>query len=117
MIVVIADDFSGSAEVAGIGLKFGLSVQVQTHFNPTAISEMVIIDSHTRSIDQAQAKLRIKSIMAGTTDVRIEWLYKKGSSTNGEMILEGFKDARIRVKRFTISKPQWFCLIIICQKS
>ena len=31
MIVVIADDFTGAAEIGGIGLKYGLKVVIETN--------------------------------------------------------------------------------------
>lgn len=89
MIIVIADDFSGAAEIAGIGLRFGLSVEVQTNFDAKSFSDLVIIDSNTRSVDQAEAGSRIKLIAGELKKLEIEWIYKKiDSLLRGHIITE-----------------------------
>ena len=49
MIIVLADDFSGAAELAGIGFRYGLNVQIQLEFLENTEADILIIDTNTRS--------------------------------------------------------------------
>jgi uncharacterized protein YgbK (DUF1537 family) len=42
MIVVLADDFSGAAEIAGIAHRHGLSAEVQTDFTPGDVDCVIV---------------------------------------------------------------------------
>ena len=41
MIIVIADDFTGAAELAGIGLRYGLRVKILTDLDQLVNAELV----------------------------------------------------------------------------
>jgi D-threonate/D-erythronate kinase len=55
MIAVIADDFTGAAELAGISLRYGLSVSVHLDNNIDANADVVIISTDSRSMQKAAA--------------------------------------------------------------
>lgn len=55
MIVVIADDFSGASEIAGIGWRYGLSTEVQLTFNAESNADLLVVDADTRSQNKKQA--------------------------------------------------------------
>lgn len=50
MIVVVADDFTGAVELAGVGLRYGLKAEVQTVVSPNTKAELAVIDADTRSL-------------------------------------------------------------------
>ena len=80
MMVVIADDLSGAAELAGIAQSCGLSAEVQTAFDPRAEAGVVAVDSNTRSRPGEEARLRTAQIAAEILASRPEWIYKKTDS-------------------------------------
>jgi len=49
MMVVVADDFSGAAELAGIAWQYGFETVVQTHGEEIPPCEILIIDLNIRS--------------------------------------------------------------------
>jgi len=55
MIVIIADDFTGAAELAGISLRYGLSVSVHLDNEIDANADVVIISTDSRSMQKAAA--------------------------------------------------------------
>lgn len=64
-LFVIADDLTGAAEIAGIGLRFGLSTQLVVQ--PTAIgqatADLTVVNADTRSLPESEAR-RIVSAVA-----------------------------------------------------
>ena len=50
MIIVIADDFTGAAEIGGIGLKNGLNVVIETDNIESSDADLLIIATDTRSL-------------------------------------------------------------------
>lgn len=81
MIVVIADDISGAAELAGVARGRGLSAEVQTRFYPDSTAKVVAIDTDTRSLPAEQAAGIVgnltKAVMASG---KASWIYKKTDS-------------------------------------
>ncbi len=49
MIAVIADDFSGAAEIAGIAWRYGLQAVLQTDLDLSVNYDVVVIDADTVS--------------------------------------------------------------------
>ena len=80
MIVVIADDITGAAELAGIAFSHGFTSEVQTEFNSKTDADVICLDTNTRllTVEDAAAKLRAlaKRIVAAKPD----WIYKKTDS-------------------------------------
>jgi uncharacterized protein YgbK (DUF1537 family) len=50
MIAVIADDFTGAAELAGISLRYGLTVSVCLHDEISTDADVLIISTDSRSL-------------------------------------------------------------------
>lgn len=89
MIAVIADDFTGAAELAGIGYRFGLAVEVQTSVVPETTAELLVIDTDSRSIPQDIAVGRVKAIMHELIGMPIDWIFKKTDSVlRGHVLAE-----------------------------
>ena len=78
MILVIADDLSGAAELAGIAASHGYSAEVHTDFDPTSRVDVVAVDSRTRSLTPEPAAAHVAKIIR--TAINPDWIYKKTDS-------------------------------------
>jgi len=77
MIVVLADDFSGAAEIAGIASRYGLRTILQTDIDLSGNYDVVIVDTNTRSKQEKEAREILKKIARTVSGSQIEWIYKK----------------------------------------
>jgi uncharacterized protein YgbK (DUF1537 family) len=80
MIVVIADDFTGAAELAAIGLRYGLKAEVQTKLNLQTDSELLVIDTDTRSCSASEARSKVQQVITQLLKIQPDWIYKKVDS-------------------------------------
>lgn len=80
MIVVIADDISGAAELAGVAFERGLSSEVQTRFDPESMAAVVALDTDSRSLKPEQAARRVGGIAREVAAARPALIYKKTDS-------------------------------------
>ena len=80
MICVIADDFTGAAEIGGVALRYGLSVEVQSAFCPEADVELICIDADTRSCSSQEAARRAQTIARQCRAASIDRVFKKVDS-------------------------------------
>lgn len=82
MIIVIADDLTGAGEIGGIGLDYGISVEVQRGFCSKTDVQLLVIDTDTRSLSPQRAghKIRRMAQCLNTAGIPIEWVYKKTDS-------------------------------------
>lgn len=80
MIVVIADDLTGAAELAGAALQHGLSAEVQTVFNPGATAEVICVDTDTRMLPPDQAAERVAGVTRKAVAAKPAWIFKKCDS-------------------------------------
>lgn len=62
MIVVLADDLTGAAEIGGIAWRYGLSAEIQTAFQPASDADLIVIDTNTRSCDPLAAAQRVSAL-------------------------------------------------------
>src|SRR4030095_1180216 len=76
-IVVIADDLSGAAELAGIANLRGLSSEVQRAFDPDCDADLIAIDTDSRRLPQEEAARRVDSVARIVISARPAWIYKK----------------------------------------
>jgi D-threonate/D-erythronate kinase len=77
MLAVLADDFTGAAEVAAIGHRYGLVAEVHTTFQPGSTGDLVVVDTHTRSSTRAAAGRRVAEEVARLRDAGLECIYYK----------------------------------------
>jgi uncharacterized protein YgbK (DUF1537 family) len=63
MIVVIADDMTGAAELGGIGLRYGLRVLIAADIIPNKDTELLVVYTNARSLSKNEAV----KVMAGLT--------------------------------------------------
>lgn len=80
MIAVIADDFTGAAEIGGIGLRHGLNVVIETEPVNGDDADLLIIATDTRSMEEGDAAKHIKYITRELLTLNPEMIYKKVDS-------------------------------------
>ena len=81
MIIVIADDLTGTAELGGVGLRFGLRVEVQTEFDSNSNADLLVIDTDSRSVSAGQAAQKLETIGRQIEEqIEAPWIYKKTDS-------------------------------------
>lgn len=77
MIAVVADDLTGAAELGGIGLRYNLAVEVQTEFNPATNTDLLIINTDSRSKKESMATADTAAAMEQLVALQPEFIYKK----------------------------------------
>jgi uncharacterized protein YgbK (DUF1537 family) len=80
MIVVIADDLSGAAELAGAACRHGLRAEVQTVFFPGTNADVVCVDTDSRLLPSAEAAQRVAAVTRDVIAVNPRWIFKKCDS-------------------------------------
>jgi uncharacterized protein YgbK (DUF1537 family) len=77
MIAVIADDFTGAAEIGGIGLRYGLSVVIETENIQHHNADLLIIATDTRSLPAQEAGAQIFKVTKELQKLKPELIFKK----------------------------------------
>lgn len=77
MIAIIADDFTGAAEIGGVGLKYGLNVVIETKFENNVSVDLWIIAADTRSLSAEEAAKEIEKITAQLLVKKPKYIFKK----------------------------------------
>jgi uncharacterized protein YgbK (DUF1537 family) len=77
MLAVLADDFTGAAEVAAIGHRYGLVAEVHTTFQSRSTADLVVVDTHTRSSTRATAGRRVAEELGRLRAAGLECIYYK----------------------------------------
>lgn len=80
MIAVIADDFTGAAEIGGIGLRHGLNVVIETEIVQQRDIDLLIIATDTRSLPAKEAADIIGNITGQLLELKPSFIYKKVDS-------------------------------------
>jgi uncharacterized protein YgbK (DUF1537 family) len=89
MIAVIADDLTGAAELAGIGLNFQLRTEIDTVVDPASTADLLIIATDTRSLPVAEAKQVIADITRALLQLKPRLIFKKIDSVlRGHVLAE-----------------------------
>ena len=90
MIVVIADDLTGAVELGGIGLNYGLQIQVNLGEISSADSiDLLIVSTDTRSGTQQEAVEVTKKVCSKLKNIKAELVYKKiDSALRGYIVPE-----------------------------
>jgi uncharacterized protein YgbK (DUF1537 family) len=80
-IVVIADDLSGAAELAGIAFARGHSAEVQRQrFDPASAAEVIAVDTDSRGLAPEAAADRVRDAAQAIFPANPAWIYKKVDS-------------------------------------
>jgi uncharacterized protein YgbK (DUF1537 family) len=93
MIAVIADDFTGAAELAGISLRYGLTVEVCLENVATTDADVLIVSTDSRSMQKAAAVYCTADAVEAVMKFEPSLLYKKIDS-----ILRGYVIDEIKVQ-------------------
>lgn len=80
MIAVIADDFTGAAEIAGLGLRYGLKVEIESHEFTYSDTDLLIVATDSRSMTRDDAYNEVSSIINQVKNCKCDWIYKKTDS-------------------------------------
>lgn len=80
MIVIIADDLSGAAELAGIAAARGFKAEVQTRFEPHSEAGVIAVDTGTRLLDEREAARVVGEVALRVVAANPVWIYKKTDS-------------------------------------
>ena len=101
MIVVIADDITGAAEMAGIALRYGQNVVVSDEVNTNYNADVLVIYTNTRSMSKKEAV----NVMEGLTEkamlLQPSLFYKKTDS-----VLRGYiiPEMKAQMKAMNVDK-------------
>jgi uncharacterized protein YgbK (DUF1537 family) len=79
-LLVIADDFTGAAEMGAIAVAFGLTAQVACGHLPRAATDALIVDTDTRHLPAGDAARRLQSLLAHVEPGDFDFIYKKTDS-------------------------------------
>jgi len=79
-IVVIADDLTGAAEVAGAALRFGLSAEVQIGRLCDSPADVIVVDADSRSLEAEPAGDKAIELTLQAIELQPDALFKKVDS-------------------------------------
>src|SRR5579864_2587508 len=86
-ILVLADDLTGAAEIAAIGVEHGLKTELATAAPSKIDADLLVIDTDTRPLPGPRAAVRITELLGQLP--RTEMLFKKTDSVlRGQIIPE-----------------------------
>ncbi len=89
MIAVIADDLTGAAEIGGIGLQYGLKVEISQQVNPQTEADLLIINTDSRSKSLPDAIKAVTNACYSIKQLNPEFIYKKIDSVmRGHVLAE-----------------------------
>jgi uncharacterized protein YgbK (DUF1537 family) len=79
-IVIIADDLSGAAELAGIAFSHGYQAEVQRQFDPASEAEVIAVDTDSRGLPAEIAADRVRQAATVIAAAKPDWIFKKVDS-------------------------------------
>ena len=91
MIIVIADDFTGAAELAGISLRYGLKVSVCLHDEINTDADVLIISTDSRSLKKKEALKVTADVVRKIVQLKPDLIYKKIDSVLRGYVLDELK--------------------------
>ena len=101
MIAVIADDFTGAAEIGGVGLRYGLNVLIETEVNKVEGVDLLIIATDTRSLSVDEAYREVIRITRQLLDLAPTFIFKKTDS-----VLRGHVAKELEAQMLVADKKQ-----------
>lgn len=107
MIVVISDDLTGGAEIAGIGLRYGMSVKLVTSV-PDKLPdvELLVVALNTRSMSVQNAVNSIAQTVNSLKMLGVDEIFKKTDSVlRGHIVKELAAQIHIQKKSKVILCP------------
>ncbi len=93
MIAVIADDFTGAAELAGISLRYGLTIELYLDEVTTTNADVLVMCTDSRSLNVHEAKRVTAAAVENILSLNPSLIYKKIDS-----VLRGYVREEIDVQ-------------------
>lgn len=88
MIAVIADDFTGAAEIAGISLRYGLTVELYTGNVTATDADVLIVSTDSRSLNKQAALNVTEQRLKEVLQLHPVFIYKKIDSVLRGYVLD-----------------------------
>ena len=105
-IAVIADDFSGAAELAGLSLRYGLSVDICFNEVKSTNKDVLVISTDSRSFPLQKALQVNKTLLEKVLLLNPSFIYKKtDSALRGHIIAELRQQMELTKKISTLFIP------------
>jgi D-threonate/D-erythronate kinase len=105
MIAIVADDFTGAAELAGISLRYGLTVELYTAGIVATNTDVLIVSTDSRSLNKADALNRTEAVLKSVLQLKPSFIYKKIDS-----VLRGYVIDELKVQMQLMQKLKAFIL-------
>jgi uncharacterized protein YgbK (DUF1537 family) len=101
MIIVIADDFTGAAELGGIGLRYNLKVEVNTQVNLQSAADLLVIATDTRSTTKDDAVAEMGRVTEDVARLNPTLVFKKVDS-----VLRGYvtEELLVHINKLSLSR-------------
>src|SRR3954447_23706741 len=79
-VLVIADDLTGAAEIAGVGLRYGLPTRLVRE-RPTKVEQgLTVLDTDSRTLDPSDAATAVREFVQELRGQPFDLIYKKTDS-------------------------------------
>jgi len=91
MIVVIADDFTGAAELAGISLRFGLTVELCVGEVQYKNADVLVVSTDSRSLTKQAALQKTEDVIKDVLQLHPSFIYKKIDSVLRGYVIDEIK--------------------------
>jgi uncharacterized protein YgbK (DUF1537 family) len=91
MIAVIADDFTGAAELAGISLEYGLTVELNLSKIIPVDADVLIISTDSRSLNKEDAIKTTAEVVQAVAGLKPSFIYKKIDSVLRGHVMDELK--------------------------
>lgn len=96
-IIVIADDLTGAAEIAGIGLRYGLKVEIVTTLNLESKVDLIVISANTRSLSELEARAKTQKFAEKIASIQPNFIFKKIDSVLRGHILAEIEEILVEI--------------------
>jgi uncharacterized protein YgbK (DUF1537 family) len=94
MIAVIADDFTGAAEIGGLALRYNMKVEITSDLDVSSNADLLVIATDTRSMTEANAKQTMEKVCDMLLQIKPRFIFKKIDS-----VLRGHILAEISIEK------------------
>lgn len=111
-LIVVADDITGAAEIAGIGLQFGLRVSLVMYMGDEAIAipepcDLLIFATDTRSMNEFECIYETSRLCTLITEMGYTQVFKKtDSALRGHILIELTGLMRATGRKHALLLPQ-----------
>ena len=111
-LIVVADDITGAAEIAGIGLQFGLRVSLVMYMGDEAIAipepcDLLIFATDTRSMNEFECIYETSRLCTLITEMGYIQIFKKtDSALRGHILIELTGLMRATGRKHALLLPQ-----------